>query len=406
LNLSFFIARRYLVSTRKKTFINVISIISVFAVSIITAALVIILSVFNGLEDLLHSLNNSFDPEIKIEATKGKGFEISDDLYAKIRTVKGVDFITEVIEDYAYVRYREANQIVMLKGVSENFISQKRIPEANIIEGEFKLKDGEINYAIVGRGVQYTMSIAVGDNMFPLQVYYIKDTKALDPSQLYAKSNIIAGGVFSIVQQFDENYVLVPIEFAQQLLHYGNKRTSLEIKTKPNENVFQVESRLQNVLGASYNVLNYEEQHKDLYRLLKMEKLFAYLALSLLLVIGSISIFFSLMMLAMDKKKDITVLSSMGAPSQTIRNIFLLEGVMIAFTGTGIGLVIGALTCLFQQKFGMVSMGLENAVMQGYPVLMKPDDFVIILLTVSIITLLLSLRPAVMASRFVSVQEL
>jgi lipoprotein-releasing system permease protein len=406
LNLSFFIARRYLVSTRKKTFINVISIISVFAVSIITAALVIILSVFNGLEDLLHSLNNSFDPEIKIEATKGKGFEISDDLYAKIQTVKGVDFITEVIEDYAYVRYREANQIVMLKGVSENFITQKRIPEANIIEGEFKLKDGEINYAVVGRGVQYTMSIAVGDNMFPLQVYYIKDTKALDPSQLYAKANIIAGGVFSIVQQFDENYVLVPIEFAQQLLNYGNKRTSLEIKTKPKENVFQVESRLQNALGASYNVLNYEEQHKDLYRLLKMEKLFAYLALSLLLVIGSISIFFSLMMLAMDKKKDITVLSSMGAPSQTIRNIFLLEGAMIAFTGTAIGLVIGALTCLFQQKFGMVSMGLENAVMQGYPVLMKAEDFVIILLTVSIITLLLSIRPAVMASRFVSVQEL
>lgn len=378
-----------------------------FAVCMITAALVIVLSVFNGLEDLLHSLNNSFDPEIKIQASQGKSFSVSPELLGRIRGVDGVQYATEVIEDYAYVRYREANQVVTLKGVTDDFIEQQRIPEANVVEGELKLKDGDINYAIVGSGVKYTMSIAVGDNMFPLQVYYIKDVKAsLDPSKLYSKKNIIAGGVFSIVQQFDENYIIVPLGFAKDLLNAGDRRTSIEIKTTPGANVFNVEERLQKALGANFNVLNHEEQHKDIYRLLKIEKLFTFLSGTLLLGVGSINIFFSLMMLALDKKKDISVLSSMGASSATIRKIFLFEGALIAFIGTSSGLLLGALFCFLQQEFGLVSMGLENAVMQGYPVKMKLDDFAFTLIAVGVITFLLSIRPAVLAARSVSVQEL
>jgi lipoprotein-releasing system permease protein len=378
-----------------------------FAVCIITAALVMVLSVFNGLEDLLHSLNNSFDPQIKIQAAKGKSFEVGPDLLQKVQSIEGVEYVTEVIEDYAYVRYRDANQVIILKGVSDNFIKQQRIPEANIVEGDLKLKDGQVNYAIVGRGVQYTMSIAVGDNMFPLQMYYIKNVApTMDPSQLYSRMNIIAGGVFSIVQQFDENYIIVPIDFAEQLLTFGKKRTSLEIKTKDGANVFNVEDRLQKLLGSSFTVLNHEEQHKDIYRLLKMEKLFTFLSGTLLLGVGSINIFFSLMMLALDKKKDLSILNSMGATPRIIRNIFLIEGAMIALIGTITGLVLGALICLAQQEFGIISMGLENAVMQGYPVKMKASDFIFTLLAVSIITLVLSIRPAVLASRNVSIQEL
>jgi lipoprotein-releasing system permease protein len=378
-----------------------------FAVCIITAALVMVLSVFNGLEDLLHSLNNSFDPQIKIQAAKGKSFEVGPDLLQKVQSIEGVEYVTEVIEDYAYVRYRDANQVIILKGVSDNFIEQQRIPEANIVEGDLKLKDGQVNYAIVGRGVQYTMSIAVGDNMFPLQMYYIKNVApTMDPSQLYSRMNIIAGGVFSIVQQFDENYIIVPIDFAEQLLTFGKKRTSLEIKTKDGANVFNVEDRLQKLLGSSFTVLNHEEQHKDIYRLLKMEKLFTFLSGTLLLGVGSINIFFSLMMLALDKKKDLSILNSMGATPRIIRNIFLIEGAMIALIGTITGLVLGALICLAQQEFGIISMGLENAVMQGYPVKMKASDFIFTLLAVSIITLVLSIRPAVLASRNVSIQEL
>ncbi len=401
MNLPYFIARRYLFSRRKKNFINIISILSVAGVAFTTAALVIVLSVFNGLEDLLRNLNNSFDPEIKVQAVKGKSFETTPQLLSKIRKVEGIKAVTEVIEDYAYVRYREANQVITLKGVSDNFIDLQRIPDANIVEGKYRLRANGINYAIIGRGVQYTLSIPMNDAMFPLQVYYIKNVKSasiLDPSSMYSQDNIMPGGVFSIVQSFDENYVIVPLEFARDLLSYGDKRTALEIQTDGSRSISAVESSLETILGDDFLVLNHEEQHKDLYKLLKMEKLFAFLALTLLLIIGSINIFFTLMMLALDKKKDISVLSSMGADKDLVRNIFLAEGSLIAGFGVVFGLIFGGVFCWLQMEYGIISMGMETSITQGYPVKMNLVDFLVTLVVVLIITLLISFRPARMAS--------
>jgi lipoprotein-releasing system permease protein len=378
-------------------------------VALTTAALVIVLSVFNGLADLLQTINNSFDPEIKIQASRGKSFEVSPELISKIKAVDGVEIVTEVIEDYAYLRYRKANQVVTIKGVGDNFIDQNRIPPENIVEGELKLRDGDINYAIVGKGIQYTLSIAVNDPMFPLEFFYIKNVKpsvTMDPSQYYSKQNIVPGGVFYIVQQFDENYVIVPLEFARDLLNYGNKRTSIEVKTKEGRSIFAVEAGIQQALGGSFTVLNHEEQHQDLYRLLKMEKLFAFLALTMLLVIGSINIFFCLMMLALDKKKDISVLSSMGANQQMVRNIFLAEGVLIAALGAFVGLVLGGVLCWLQITYGLISMGMETSVTQGYPIKVKWTDFLLTLGVVALITTLISFRPAKLASSLIGHNEL
>jgi lipoprotein-releasing system permease protein len=369
-------------------------------VAFTTAALVIVLSVFNGLEDLLRNLNNSFDPQIKVQPAKGKSFELNHGILTQVEKIKGVKAVTEVIEDYAYVRYREANQVVTLKGVSPNFIEQQRIPQENIVEGKFQLHANGVDYAIVGRGVQYTLSIPMNDAMFPLQVYYIKNVKSssLDPSSMYSHQNIMPGGVFSIVQSFDENYVIVPLEFAISLLNYGNKRTSLEIQTDGTASVSSIQSSLEKILGGRFVVLNHEEQHKDLYKLLKMEKLFAFLALTLLLIIGSINIFFTLMMLALDKKKDISVLSSMGANKDMVRAIFLAEGSLIAGFGVIFGLIFGAVFCWLQMEYGIISMGMETSITQGYPVKMKISDFAVTLFVVFIITVLISLRPAKMAS--------
>lgn len=377
-------------------------------VAFVTAALIIVLSVFNGLEDLLRSLNNSFDPEIKIQAREGKSFEVSPELLTRIQNVPGVNLVTEVIEDYALVRYRDANQVVIMKGVSDNFLQQHRIPEENIVEGELKLKKGDINYAVVGRGVQYTLSMAVNEPLFPLQVYYIKNVKSvgLDPSKLYVHKNIVPVGVFSIVQNFDENYILVPLDFARDLLSYGNKRTALEIKVNQGENIYQVEDLIQKIVGTSLDVLNHEEQHKDLYRLLKMEKLFTFLALTLLLLIGSINIFFSLMMLALDKKKDISILSAMGANSRQIRNVFLAEGALIASLGAIVGLILGGIFCWLQFRFGIISMGMETSITQGYPILVKPADLLLTMLVVTLITIFISFHPARLASRFAAVRHL
>lgn len=381
--------------------------LSLVGVAFSAAALIIVLSIFNGLEDLLFSLNNSFDPEIKIEAARGKSFRVDSALLQKIERIEGVSIVTEVIEDYAYVRYRDANQVITLKGVSDNFIDQHRIDD-KIVAGELKLKKGDVNYAIIGRGVQYTLSVAVGDDIYPLQLYYIKNTStgSLDPSRMYSRLNILPGGVFSIVQNFDENYILVPLSFAQELLNYEDKRTSLEIKTNTGANIFTVQQNIKLALGDDFVVLNHEEQHKDLYRLLKMEKLFTFLALSLLLGISSINIFFSLMMLALDKKKDISILSAMGANEGMIRKIFVVEGAIIAFGGALLGLLLGGIFCWLQLNYGIISMGMETSVTEGYPIKVIPMDFISTLAVVSIITFLISWRPAILASRSVSVRNL
>ena len=408
MNLSLFIARRYLLSKRKKNFINVISVISVVAVAIITTAIIIVLSIFNGLGDLIHSLNNSFDPEIKIVATKGKSFEVDGDLLKKVASVPGVQVVTEVIEDFAYARYNNANQLVTVKGVSDNFIEQHRIPVQSMVEGELELKRKGVPRALVGYGVKSTLSISMSEGFHLLQLYYIKNVKSgvLDPSKLYTQKGILPGGVFSIIQNFDENYVVVPLDFAQELMGYDDKRTSLEIKPTVGADMNKVERELQVLLGDSFDVQNSEDQHQDVYRVLKLEKLFAFIAAVLLLIIGSINIYFNLMMLALDKKRDITILASMGADGGLLKRIFVTEGLLIAAIGTCAGLLLGAGIVLIQQKFSLISMGMNSSVVDGYPVKLAFFDFVYVFLAMTAITIFISSRPAALAAKVVSVQHL
>lgn len=399
MNLPLFIARRYFFSKRKQNFINVISILSMVGVAFSTAALIIVLSVFNGLEGLLRSLYKSFDPELKIEATQGKSFEITPALLSKIENVNGVAVVTEVIEDYAYVRYRDADIVATIKGVSDNFIDQHRLDD-RIVQGEMKLKKDGVDFAIIGRGIQYALSVAVDNEMFALQVFYIKDLRrsSLDASQMYSRKTIRPGGVFSIEKNYDENYIFLPLEFVRELMDYGNKRTALEVKTKSGSDIKNVRKKIQQELGDGFSVLTNEEQQKDLYRLLKIEKLFTFLALSLLITVGSINIFFSLMMLAIDKKKDITILTAMGANKNLISRIFFSEGAIISFLGAGSGLILGAAICWFQDRFGLVGMGMENAVVTNYPVFMIWTDFALTSAVIIGVTFLVSFYPARLAS--------
>jgi len=407
LNLSLFIARRYFFSGRKKNFINIISILSILGIAFSTAALVIVLSVFNGLEDLLRGLYTSFDPELKIELKKGKSFEVDETFVQRLRTVVGVDIITEVIEDYAYVRYRDADIVVTLKGVSESFLDQHRL-DNSMVEGKLVLHKNDIDYAVVGRGVQYALSLSVAESIQPLQVFYIKNLKAagLDPSQLYTRRVIQPGGVFSIEKNYDDNFIFVPLHFAQELLNYGNKRTSLEIKTTGKLSLKETQTELTKLLGPDFSVLTNEEQHADLYRLLKIEKLFTFIALTLLILVASINIFFSLMMLVLDKKKDISVLFAMGGSTSLIRNIFLSEGALIAFTGAFAGLILGGIICWLQDSFGLVGMGMENAIVSSYPIKMKLTDFATTALVIVLITVLVSFYPARLAARSYSIERL
>jgi lipoprotein-releasing system permease protein len=373
-----------------------------------TAALIIVLSVFNGLEDLLRSLYASFDPEIKIEAVKGKSFEVDDAFLAKIESIEGVQLVTEVIEDYAIVRYRDAYTVVTIKGVSDNFIDQHRLDE-HIDEGKLLLKDKGVEYAIIGRGVKYTLSLSLEDDFDLLQIFYIKNLKSaasLNPSQIYSQRNIKPGSVFSIEKNYDENYIFLPLDFVQDLLDYGKKRTALEVKTIDNAKTSDVQARLKDLLGSSFSVLTNEEQHKDLYRLLKYEKLFTFLALSLLITIGSINIFFSLMMLAIDMKKDISILSALGGGQSLILKIFMAEGALISLVGAGAGLIIGGVVCWVQDHFGVVGMGMVNSVVPDYPVRLNLFDFLSTSVVIVLITFLVSVYPATRAAKFRATDQL
>jgi lipoprotein-releasing system permease protein len=375
-------------------------------VAFATAALIIVLSVFNGLEVLLRSLYTSFDPELKIEAAQGKSFSVDENFLQSIRHTPGVKTVTEVIEDYAYVRYRDAAMVVTVKGVSENFLDQHRLDD-HIVEGELKLTKDSIPFAILGRGVRFTLSAEVEDDMRALRMFYIKKSKSnvLNPESMYSQKSIRPGSVFSIEKNYDENYIFVPLRFAQELLDYGARRTSIEVQTD-GKNPLDVQQELKVKLGDTFSVLTNEEQHKDLYRLLKIEKLFTFLSLSLLLLVASINIFFSLMMLAIDKKKDISILTSMGAPASLIRNIFLAEGTLISFLGAAAGLVIGGIAVVLQDQVGLVGIGMENAIVSNYPVEIRAVDFLITSLVIVGVSLLVSFRPAILASRSYSITYL
>ena len=374
--------------------------ISMFGVAIGTMALVIVLSVFNGLEDLIRELNQNFDPELKIEASKGKSFELSSDFLNGIKSIEGVEIVTQVVEDNAYAKYKNDEMVVKLKGVEKNFVDHHRL-DKNIVQGKLSLEEDGVDYAIIARGVQRALSIHKLTNMYTLQFYYPKRgrTSGLNPANLTNQRVILPIGVYAIEKQYDMNYVFVPLDFAISLLDYGNRRTSLEIKVAAGYTIPDVKEKIKNYVGSDFKVLTSEEIHADFFKVLKIEKLFVFITFSFILAIASFNIFFSLTMLAIDKKKDIAILSSFGADKKLIKAIFLSEGALISFIGAFLGLFLGLIICLIQQQFGIISMGMETAVVDAYPVKMQFPDFLYTGLSIITITLFASYRPAIIATR-------
>lgn len=407
MNLPFYIARRYFRSKKKKTFINIISIISMLVVAVGTCALIIVLSVFNGLEDLIRSLYNTFDAELRIVAERGKTFELTPELLQLVRTTEGVEIITEVAEDNALIRYQDAEKVVKVKGVGANFLEQERM-QGTLLQGDLSLSKGDVPVAILGAGVRNALSVALENDFYSLRIYYPRNVRpgTLDPSRYYVQQNIKPGAVFSIEKQYDDNYVFVPLEFALNLFDYGNRRSSLEIKTSDKVRISRVQRRLKERLPEGFLVQNSDEQHSSLLKAIQIEKLFVYLAFTFILGVASFNIFFSLTMLAIDKKRDIAVLFSMGASPGLVRRIFLYEGAIIAFSGALLGLLSGIAIVLIQDEWGLVSMGMQTAVESAYPVQLMWTDLLFTAISTTFITLLASFHPASLAARTPTAQHI
>ncbi|AKD02768.1 FtsX-like permease family protein [Pontibacter korlensis] len=395
MNVPFLIAKRYFFSRKKRNIISIISNIAMIGVAVGSAALIIVLSVFNGLEDLIREIYSSFDPDLKVTAAEGKSFETDTEFMNRIRRTPGVAVVSEVIEDNALLRYNDRQMVVKVKGVSENFFQQNEI-DSSVVEGSNELYFNNSYRALVGRGVQYQLSIRPSNQFVPMQFLYPRNVKfnPLNPEGSFNSLNILPGGIFAIERQYDDAYVFVPLNFAEELLEYGRRRTALELKIEQGYKIEQVKRELQKLLGENFKVQNSDEQHTSLLRAVKVEKLFVFITFAFILGIASLNIFFSLSMLVIDKKKDIAILASMGATAKTIRNIFLFEGALVAFIGAAYGLSLGMLICNLQQTFGLVSMGMATSVVEAYPVKMEIEDFVLTGLAIVVITLLVSIRPA------------
>ncbi|MBO3271269.1 FtsX-like permease family protein [Hymenobacter defluvii] len=402
MNVPLLIARRYFFSKKKRNIISIISNISMVGVAVGTMALIIVLSVFNGLEDLVRGLYGKSDPDLMISAMQGKSFPVDSAFIDRITAVPGVALVTQVIEDNALLQYHDRQMVVKMKGMSENYFAQSNIDSA-IVEGDHRLvRDGQ-DYALLGAGVQHELSIALDNRLSPLRLLYPRNTGkkllSMNPETAFNEQAILAGGVFLIEQRIDDSYIFVPLGFARDLLLYGNRRTSLEVRVGDEHSVDDVKDELRQLLGTKFQVLDSDEQHVSLLKAIKVEKMFVFITFAFILLIASLNIFFSLSMLVIDKKKDVAILRAMGATTQLVRNIFLFEGAIVAMVGAITGLVLGVSICWLQQTFHLVSMGMATAVVDSYPVKMQATDIVLTGLAIIVITISVSIRPALNAAR-------
>ena len=388
MNFALYIARRYLFSKKSTHAINVISGISVVGVAVASMALVVTLSVFNGFHDMVASLFTQMDPQLKVTPVKGKTAPADDPILTKIRQLPQVEVATECLEDQALAIFKDRQLMVKVKGVEDNFDSLTHIREIVEGDGQFELHAADMNYGIPGLGVAYQLGMGYTYDE-PLKIYAPKREGQLDmanPTEGFVEDELFSPGiVFSVKQgKYDKNYILTSIFFTRQLFNQDGMLSSLELRLKPGSNFDAVKSEMQQIAGDKYDVRDRYEQQEDTFRIMKIEKLIAYIFLTFILMIACFNIIGSLSMLIIDKKDDVVTLRNLGASDQQISRIFLFEGRMISVIGAVIGIALGLLLCWLQQTFGLVGMGAESGmfVVNAYPVSVHYSDVLIVFLTV------------------------
>jgi len=395
LNLRYFIAKRYLFSKKSTNVINVISTVTIAGIALGTIALVVVLSIFNGLETLIVERFNSFDPDLKVVPVTGKTF-IPDSLKLQmLNNMQGVKIYSESIEENALIRYQDIYHPFIMKGVSPSFSAMTGI-DTMIVNGHFMLEYQGTPMAVMGMGVSSYLSVSL-NFVSPLKIYIPKRTAGFtdDPEKAFNIKTIYPVGIYGIDPEIDQ-YIIVPIKFAREMLEYNKEVSALEIQLKPSANTKSIERAIQKLFGKKFDVKNRYEQHELIYKIMKSEKIIVFLILAFILLVASFNIIGSLTMLIIEKKEDIRTLQSMGMTMPEIQKLFLLEGWFISIIGALAGLLFGAVICLLQMKFGLIPMQGSTPgafIVNAYPVEMRLLDFVITFLTVLAIGYLASRFP-------------
>jgi lipoprotein-releasing system permease protein len=384
--LSLYIAKRYLFAKKSRNAINIISAVSVAGVSVGTMALIIILSVFNGLETMVSAIFNTFDPDIKITASEGKTFIADTSRLKLLAKVDGLSCYSLTIEDNALLKYGSREYIATIKGIDENYAMVSSI-DSSMWEGEFILRNEKGRpYAIPGVGVAQYLGIRI-NFITPLEIIFPRKTGSVNfnAENSLNRKFIFPSGIFEVEKEYDSKYVYIPIDFARELTETDKGVSTIEIKFTKNADPASVQKDITKIFGKGFFVQNRYEQQAIFYKVMRSERLAIFFILTLILIIASFNIIGSLTMLIIEKEKDIEILKSLGADNNLIRKIFIFEGWLISIIGAISGIILGFAICWLQQTYGLVKLQSQSLIMDSYPVVMKIKDFIIVPGTVLLI---------------------
>jgi lipoprotein-releasing system permease protein len=414
LSLSTFIARRYFFSGKKKSFISVLTNLSTMGVAITTTALIIVLSVFNGLEDYTRKLFSTLNPDFIIEAKKGKFFNPDQNLVAELSDIPGVAGVAFVLEDQALINYKEKVKTIQLKGIDTSFLRLYGF-DSLIVAGDTEVYNSEMPGVLLGGALEFELGIELENVFRPIEFWYPKaDFRiGLNPEKAFNKIRALPQGIFESDPKFDQKYLLVPKPLAERLFEQDSSMvSSLDLMTHKGlkrRDKREIQEKTQKLLArydSNLEVKNLDEQQAGILRALRIERLFAWGTFAVVILVASLNIFFSLAMLIVDKRKEIGMLFSMGATRGLIRKIFLWEGMLIALIGVTAGLFLGFILVYIQLKFKLVGLGVESTLVDAYPVKLSPWDFLVAGGIVTLVTVLISVYPSKKASSISAIETM
>jgi lipoprotein-releasing system permease protein len=387
MNLSLYIARRYLFSKKKHNAVNIISAISVCGVALATMALVCTLSVFNGFQEMVSSFFTNFDPQLKITINQGKVFDPNESRIKHMESLPEVEVWMPTLEENAMVRYKDRQLMVTIKGVGANFEQLTGIDSLLYGTGRFILQDEVADYGVAGAQILSQLGTGL-EFVDPLEVYAPKrnvHVNIANPAAAFNREHLHSPGLTFLVGQdkYDAHYVLTSMNFARRLFNYTNEVSAIEVKLKAGSNINKVKKEMQEIAGDRFSVKDQYEQQADVFKIMEIEKFISYLFLTFILIIASFNVIGSLSMLIIDKKENVETLRNLGADDKLITRIFLMEGYLITLFGTIVGILLGLLLCFLQQRFGLITLGTgENFLVESYPVSVHVTDILLIFITV------------------------
>lgn len=388
MNTPFFIAKRYLLAKKSHNLINIITMISVVGVGVGAFALIVVLSVFNGFEMVISGMVNRLSPDLVIEPVKGKTINLVDFPETEIQALPQLNQLIKVVQEDALFRYGDKQHVGVIKGVSEPYLDVSQI-DSLITSGNAILQFEQKRFAIAGAGVAWYLGLNPRNPAALMQVYLPSrgNPSGFQFEQSFNQATIQVAGVFASQQELDGTLVIVPFDWAGELLEYDQEVTSVELYTHPGVAVDDFKKTLKSMLGPGFTIKDRIEQQETIYRIMKSEKWAIFIILSFILVMATFNIIGSLSMLIVDKRKDIQVLKFLGADKTFLSRLFLTEGMLIAVLGGMIGLLAGVFLVLLQQQFGLLKLGGEAGafVIDAYPVQLKIQDVLLVLATVTTI---------------------